>query len=77
MGANKGLFSSMVALKKPKVSAQERAQTRTLYKRGAANLALEGMELSLAEHKIAMRYFKGEISRAEFVAMVLAHVRSN
>ena len=47
-----------------------------VYEQGVANLRLEGMRLSLTQHKLVRNFQSGKISRAELVEQALAYART-
>lgn len=51
-------------------------KSKIIYRQGIANLGLEGMRLSLTEHKMVYKYHSGELTRQEFISQALAYARS-
>ncbi len=54
----------------------DKKQRHELYYQGLANLKIEGMELTRAQHKIVLAYQSGKISRKELIEKALRYARS-
>jgi len=58
------------------MSAASKEDKKFIYRQGVANLRIEGMPMTRAQHRLAMNYQDGKLTHREFVEQALAYARS-
>jgi hypothetical protein len=58
------------------MSGVSRKEKKFTYRQGVANLRIEGMPMTRAQHRLAMNYQDGKLTHREFVEQALAYARS-